>query len=491
MEINENPFFLFEEEDRKHFEKIAGHDEEVFFSLYEHYAPLLFSVLMRMLRSVEDAETIIHDTFIEIWNRHEEYIVSNDTTLYEHLLKVVRERALSTERLKHLKKQSQQPGHLILPIYSEHVLSQPPNISIRTDLLQKLINIFELLTEEEQQVLAMAFYEGWTQQEIAKRLSIPTWTVNWSLRKSLNSIASVILGTGLSDDETHTKKYTEACAGFVVGILPAEDLKDFVDHRKENCAVCSAEIVRLRNAILLLPFGLPQVTVSQELRDRLQFSIQLVEVVRASNQPKVEKSQDHNEIVTVTDEIKDSGEIKSDKSGLNKWIPIILAGALVASVALNIYFFSKRNNNIQPPDNDSTKIILQHDLEKNNLFLGVLERENIDVVFLKPQRKIDNLFGKIIWDTNTRVALLQVSLSPVNVQDSIYSLWLVTDSHQIKVGNFGIRENNSKEKFFRLQLPTDVARNEIKEFWVTLEPDEGSSKPSRNLLLKGHSNIKY
>jgi RNA polymerase sigma-70 factor (ECF subfamily) len=491
MEINENPFSLFEEEDRKHFEKIAGHDEEALFSLHDRYAPLLFSVLMRMMRSVEDAETILHDTFIEIWNRQEKYVKSYDITLYEHLLKVVRERALSTERLKHLKKQSQQPGHQILPIYSEHVLSQPPNIPIRTDLLQNLINVFELLTEEEQQVLAMAFYEGWSQREIARRLSIPTWTVNWSLRKSLNSIASVILGSGLPDEETHTKKYIETCAGFVVGILPPEDLKDFVDHRKENCAVCPAEITRLRSAILLLPFGLPQVMVSPELRDRIQFSIQLVEVIRASNQPKEEKPQERNGIATVIDEIKDSGEIKSGKSSLNKWIPIVLAGALIVSVVMNIYFFSNRNKIIQPSDNDSTKIILQQDIEKKNLFLAILEREKIDIVFLKPQRKIDNLFGKIIWDTDARVALLQVSLSALNIQDSIYSLWLVTDYHKIKVGNFSVRGNGNKENFFRLQLPTDVARNEIKEFWVTLEQDDGSSKPSSNLLLKGHSNIKY
>ncbi|MBI5020021.1 MAG: sigma-70 family RNA polymerase sigma factor [Ignavibacteriales bacterium] len=489
MEMIENPFSLFEQEDRKLFEKIAVHDEGALFSLLDRYSPFMFSVLMRMMRSVEDAETIIHDTFIEIWNKKEKYAKSDDITYYEHLLKVVRERALSTERLKHLKKQSQQPGHQILPIYSEHVLSQPPNIPLRSEILQNLINVFLQLTEEEQQVLAMAFYEGWSQREIAKRLSIPAWTINWSLRKSLNSIASVVFGLHPADDETHPKKYTEMCAGYVVGILPSEDLKEFVDHREENCVTCSAEIARLKNAIFLLPFGLPQIAVSPELRDRIQFSIQLVEVVRASNQPR-EEAQEAEKVGAITDVIKESGEIKIEKTRVFKWLPVILAGALIVSIALNVYFFSDRNKNNRPVDIDSSKIILQQDVEKKNLLLGILEKEKIDIVFLKSEQKNNNQFGKIIWDQVTRSALLQVSLPMLNDKDSIYSLWLVTADHMIKVGNFSSRGDDKKEKIFRLQLPTDVARNEIKEFWITLEQDEGSSKPSSNLMLKGYSKIK-
>jgi RNA polymerase sigma-70 factor, ECF subfamily len=478
-----NLFSVLDEEDRSLFKRVLDRDESSLLAIYDRYSSHLFGLLMRMIKSVEDAENILHDSMIEIWNRTEKYNIDGGATLYEQILTTIRGRALANDRIKHLKKQSHQPGHFILPIFSEHVLSQPPALPVPTELLQSLIKKFEQLTEEEQQVLALAFYEGWTQTEIAKRLSIPAWTVNWSLRKSLNSIASIILDDADLDDESHPKKYSEACAGHIVGVLQNEELKDFENHLNQGCAICASELIRIKAAIFLLPFGLPQVVISPELKDRIQFSIQLVQVVRASKEQTEEKPESKEAITKGPEKGEQSVVVQNSSANTNRLVDALIVISLIASVALNIYLWKNKSGIKIVSDRDSMVVTFQRDIERKNFLLGVLEAEKIEMVQLNSPKKIN--FGKLLWDSQTRIALLQVSALPVCISDSTYTLWLTTEEHNINIGNFRINEQAMNGNFFRFQLPSDIAKKDMREFIITLEPEGGIGKPSSLYLLRG------
>lgn len=47
--------------------QVADGDQQAFTSIFNHYYPLLFSYLRRMLRSDAEAENIIQDVFTKIW----------------------------------------------------------------------------------------------------------------------------------------------------------------------------------------------------------------------------------------------------------------------------------------------------------------------------------------------------------------------------------------------------------------------------------------
>lgn len=490
MENQRHIFILFEEEDKRLLEKISAHDEEALLRLYDRYTPLIYSFLMRMLRSVEDAESIIHDTFVELWNNWNRFMAGGagqNEPFYELLLKTVRHKANSSERLKNLKRQVQQPGSQILPVYSEHVLTELPDLLIDKETLQKLIIICRQLSEEEQQVLALAFYEGWTQSEIAKRLSIPAWTVNWSLRKTLNSVASVVGDEPLRGDETHPKKYSEACAALVVGILSQPDLNDLDEHRSAGCAECDLEILRLRSALVLLPFGLPQIVASPELKDRIQFAIQLSEVVKATNTGK-EMAPDHGtpdgkgEIVKMEPEAE-VVKVKKDKPV--RWAKSLLPIFLILSFALNLYLLSGRSLNTRVSDTGSSITAMQKVIDRQNALLGVLEKDKIDIVILKSALKLEDAAGKLLIDPDSRSAILQVSMKNPNGLGPDYSFWIIAGSQKIKIGNFKLGDDPGDERLFRLQLPADVGIRNIKEFLVISGNENSQADFDGKILLRG------
>ncbi len=171
-------------EDLRIFDKINQHDEGAISELYDKYAQVLFNFLMRLLRSVEDAENILHDVLVDLWNNPNRFRGSS-TNLFCYLVNATHKRAVASERSKHLRRISQQNPENILPIYSECVLSDVRNLIVPKDLLQSLISLLQQISNDEHQILSLGFYDGLSESEISKRLKIPVWTVNWSLRKML------------------------------------------------------------------------------------------------------------------------------------------------------------------------------------------------------------------------------------------------------------------------------------------------------------------
>jgi RNA polymerase sigma-70 factor, ECF subfamily len=56
--------------------RVAELDRAAFGQLYDRYAGLLFSVAMRILRNDKEAEDIVQDVFLQIWNKAASYDAS-------------------------------------------------------------------------------------------------------------------------------------------------------------------------------------------------------------------------------------------------------------------------------------------------------------------------------------------------------------------------------------------------------------------------------
>src|SRR5438270_460258 len=62
-------FFAIMSPDAELIQRVAGGDREGFAELYDRFAAILFGIVLRILRSRAEAEEVLQDTFLQIWQR--------------------------------------------------------------------------------------------------------------------------------------------------------------------------------------------------------------------------------------------------------------------------------------------------------------------------------------------------------------------------------------------------------------------------------------
>lgn len=161
-------------DDQTLLERIAGSDATALSELYERYSPLLLSLSRRILGSASDAEEVLQEVFLQVWNQAGRYDTRR-SSVSTWLVLITRSRSIDRLRTRQVVDRTlaglkQEKGDLhTSPEGAASVWMEERRERLRRELRQ--------LPPEQQQVLELAFYEGMTQSEIAEATRIPLGTV--------------------------------------------------------------------------------------------------------------------------------------------------------------------------------------------------------------------------------------------------------------------------------------------------------------------------
>lgn len=149
--------------------------------LYDRHAGLVYGIALKILGNSPEAEDLTQDVFLYLAKALS--YESNRASLRTYLAILTRSRAIDRVRARTTARQflgrwrhSKEPEIFtdsLLEGASRHEQSQ----EIRAALAQ--------LSDEQQQILRMAYYDGLSQSEIAQRLKIPLGTVKARARRGL------------------------------------------------------------------------------------------------------------------------------------------------------------------------------------------------------------------------------------------------------------------------------------------------------------------
>jgi RNA polymerase sigma-70 factor (ECF subfamily) len=161
-------------------------DEQAFSYLYDNYSGALFGLICKMVSDRELAEDILQEAFIKIWNNFSSY----DTVkgrLFTWMINLTRNLTIDTLRSKGYKQQSK--------IYSDE--NSVNNVSDSTRAAEKfdamgIRNQLSLLTNDQRQIIDLAYFGGLTQDEISKQLGIPLGTVKTRMRAAIIELRKVL-----------------------------------------------------------------------------------------------------------------------------------------------------------------------------------------------------------------------------------------------------------------------------------------------------------
>ncbi len=152
---------------------------EAFDYLYQHYAAALYGVIRRIIFDEETAKDVLQESFVKIWN-HIDHYDSNRGRIYTWMINIARHAAIDKLRSKgEVMRAKIRPG-------AEVVHTEPTTLKteVSTDVIG-LGNLVTALKPEYAHIVQLAYYEGYTLDEISKTLDIPLGTVKTRMRHAI------------------------------------------------------------------------------------------------------------------------------------------------------------------------------------------------------------------------------------------------------------------------------------------------------------------
>ncbi|UZR98824.1 RNA polymerase sigma factor [Chondrinema litorale] len=157
-------------------------NETAFQKLFHKYYHKIFFYALSYLKIKEDAEEIVHDTFVQIWNTKNGL---DDQKSFEGYVRTISRNLIYNQ----IKKKSYHQ------LYLDYIKSKKEEASCNTEEqinfaeLKQLTNeAFENLPPRRKEIYRLSRIEGLTHQEIAKTLGITVNTVKDQMSKALTDI---------------------------------------------------------------------------------------------------------------------------------------------------------------------------------------------------------------------------------------------------------------------------------------------------------------
>jgi RNA polymerase sigma-70 factor, ECF subfamily len=170
--------------------RVAGGDGEAFARLFEIHAPAALGLLVRILGRRSEAEEALQEVFVQVWTQADRYDETRSTPK-GWILMLARSRAL--DRLR--RGQSLQRRAEAAAVESAREEAAPPVGTERLESRERRHRIHSalgLLTPEQRRCIELAFFEGLTHTEIAKRLETPLGTVKSRILMGMNKLRQAL-----------------------------------------------------------------------------------------------------------------------------------------------------------------------------------------------------------------------------------------------------------------------------------------------------------
>ena len=154
--------------------RIAAGDEPALAELYDRYAGLLVALSRRVLGNQQEAEDVLQDVFVQVWNQAPRY-ESRRSSVSTWLVMIARSRSIDRLRSRKVQERTAQTAHQLDPKTDTspegmgNVLHSERHGRVRDELAK--------LPAEQRQVLELAFFGGFTQTEISSQTGVPLGTV--------------------------------------------------------------------------------------------------------------------------------------------------------------------------------------------------------------------------------------------------------------------------------------------------------------------------
>ncbi|MGL4260461.1 MAG: sigma-70 family RNA polymerase sigma factor [Afipia sp.] len=169
---------------------VAKGDEAAFERLYAATRAKLFGVVLRILRRQDLAEEVVQEAYVKIWHSAGQFNPSLASPI-TWMVSIARNRAIDVVRKRSEASIEDEPVAM-------EVASDIPDPLARREMTEELKRILECvgqLDPERQKLVLLAYYNGWSREQLSEKFNTPLNTVKTWLRRSMIEIRGC-LGLG-------------------------------------------------------------------------------------------------------------------------------------------------------------------------------------------------------------------------------------------------------------------------------------------------------
>jgi len=154
--------------------QVADRQPEALGVLYTRYASTLLALGKRILGTLADAEELLQEVFLHVWNNAGRYDAAR-SSVSTWLILIARSRAIDRLRTRKVVERTHDTAVQENPV--EHASPEGLEAVFVHERRERVRSEMDKLPPEQRQVLELAFYEGLSQSEIASKADLPLGTV--------------------------------------------------------------------------------------------------------------------------------------------------------------------------------------------------------------------------------------------------------------------------------------------------------------------------
>jgi RNA polymerase sigma-70 factor (ECF subfamily) len=171
---------------------MAQGDQQALAELYDRFSGPLYGTALRVLRDPAEAQDIVHDTFVTLWEKAATFETTRGSA-FAWAVTLVRNRAIDRVRMRRRRAELLSQSAPADLGYADAPASASGDESAALDDEARAIRAaVATLPLEQKRALELAFFGGLTQEEIARKLSEPLGTIKARIRRGLIKLRDLV-----------------------------------------------------------------------------------------------------------------------------------------------------------------------------------------------------------------------------------------------------------------------------------------------------------
>jgi len=157
--------------------RVGKKDSQAFETIYDRYGGGVFSLAVKMLRDRQAAEEVAQEVFLAIWRGARDFDPARGSAR-SWILSLAHHKSVDAVRRQRLRTAEPLSDTMIA---DTDVARDALRVAAGAEVKQALAS----LSDAQREAIVFAYYGGYTQQEIAKRLGVPLGTVKTRMRDGM------------------------------------------------------------------------------------------------------------------------------------------------------------------------------------------------------------------------------------------------------------------------------------------------------------------
>jgi len=184
---------LSQEAERSLVRRLKARDERALAELYDRLAPWVLGLAFRILQDEDEAEEVVGDVFVQVWRRVDQHDARRGP-LVPWIISIARNRALDALRRRNRwwrkaeRWKAAQSEEVVDRLAAEPAEAAVPGWPVHREVHAALA----ALPAEQRRVVTLAYFEGLTHREIARRTGQPLGTVKTRLRMAHQKLSEAL-----------------------------------------------------------------------------------------------------------------------------------------------------------------------------------------------------------------------------------------------------------------------------------------------------------